>query len=62
MEKAPHLDGQYASFGKVIEGMEVADAIVNTRTDYMDKPIADQRMKTVTVETFGEVYPEPVKV
>ena len=62
VEKAPHLDGQYASFGKVIEGMEVADAIVNTKTDYNDKPLADQRMKTVTVETFGEVYPEPVKV
>ena len=61
VEKAPHLDGQYASFGKVIEGMDVADAIVNTRTDRMDKPLADQRMKTVTVETFGEVYPEPVK-
>ena len=62
VEKAPHLDGQYASFGKVIEGMDVADAIVNTRTNAMDKPLADQRMKTVTVETFGEVYPEPVKV
>ena len=62
VEKAPHLDGQYAAFGKVIEGMEVADAIVNTRTDRMDKPLADQRMKTVAVETFGEVYPEPVKV
>jgi len=62
VEKSPHLDGQYAAFGKVIEGMEVADAIVNTRTDRMDKPLADQRMKTVTVETFGEVYPEPVKV
>ena len=58
---APHLDGQYASFGKVIEGMDVADAIVNTRTNAMDKPLVDQRMKTVTVETFGEVYPEPVK-
>ena len=61
-EVAPHLDGQYAAFGKVIEGMEVADAIVNTRTDHMDKSLADQRMKTVTVETFGEVYPEPIKV
>ena len=61
VEKAPHLDGQYASFGKVIEGMDVADAIVNTRTNAMDKPLVDQRMKTVTVETFGEVYPEPVK-
>ena len=62
VEKAPHLDGQYASFGKVIEGMEVADAIVNTKTDYNDKPLADQRMKTVTVETFGVEYAEPVKV
>ena len=60
--KAPHLDGQYASFGKVIEGMEVADAIVSAKRDYNDKPLQDQRMKTVTVETFGEVYPEPVKV
>ena len=62
VEKAPHLDGQYAAFGKVTEGMEVADAIVNTRTDRMDKPLADQRMKTVTVETFGVEYAEPVKV
>ena len=61
VEKAPHLDGAYAAFGKVIEGMEVADAIVNTRTDAMDKPLADQRMKTVTVETFGVEYAEPVK-
>ena len=62
VEKAPHLDGQYASFGKVIEGMEEADAIVNTKTDYNDKPLSDQRMKTVTVETFGVEYAEPVKV
>jgi len=62
VEKAPHLDGQYASFGKVIEGMEVADAIVNTKTDYNDKPLEDQRMKTVTVETFGVEYAEPIKV
>ena len=62
VEKAPHLDGQYAAFGKVIEGMEVADAIVSTRTDRMDKPLTDQRMKTVTVETFGAEYAEPVKV
>ena len=62
VEKAPHLDGQYASFGKVIEGMEVADAIVDTKTDYNDKPLADQRRKTVTVETFGVEYAEPVKV
>ena len=53
VEAAPHLDGQYAAFGKVIEGMEVADAIVSVRTDRMDKPMEDQRMKAVTVETFG---------
>jgi len=57
--KAPHLDGQYASFGKVVEGMEVADAIVNTSRDRMDRPRQDQRMRSVTVETFGVDYPEP---
>ena len=62
VEAAPHLDGQYASFGKVIEGMEVADAIVSVRTDRMDKPMEDQRMKAVTVETFGVDYPAPEKV
>ena len=62
VERAPHLDGEYASFGKVIEGMEVADKIVSARRDRMDRPFEEQRMKKVTVETFGEVYPEPVKV
>ena len=62
VEKAHHLDGQYAAFGKVIEGMEVADAIVNTQTDWNDKPKTDQRMKSVTVETFGVDYPAPKKV
>ena len=62
VEAAPHLDGQYASFGRVIEGMEVADAIVSVRTDRMDKPMEDQRMKTVTVETFGVDYSAPEKV
>ena len=61
VEQAPHLDGQYAAFGKVIEGMDVADAIVSTQTDWNDKPKADQRMKSVTVETFGVDYPTPVK-
>lgn len=61
VEDAPHLDGQYAAFGKVIEGMDVADAIVNTSTDRMDRPRLDQRMKTVTVDTFGVDYPAPVK-
>ena len=61
VEKAPHLDGEYAAFGKVIEGMDVADAIVNTKRDRMDRPYEDQRMKSVTVETFGVYYPAPEK-
>ena len=62
VEKAPHLDGQYAAFGKVIEGMEVADVIVNTKRDWNDKPRQPQRMKKVTVDTFGVDYPQPEKV
>ena len=58
---APHLDGQYAAFGKVIEGMEAVDKIAATRTNYNDKPRINQTMKKVTVETFGVDYPEPVK-
>jgi len=59
---APHLDGEYAAFGRLTEGLEVADAIVNTpRSAWNDKPKTPQRMKTVTVETFGEEYPEPKK-
>ena len=57
VEKAPHLDGEYAAFGKVIEGMDVADTIVNADRDRMDKPKQEQRMKSVTVETFGVDYP-----
>jgi len=57
---APHLDGEYAAFGKVIEGMENVNAIAETATDYMDRPREEQKMKTVTVETFGVDYPEPV--
>ena len=56
---APHLDGSYAAFGKVTEGMEVVDAIAATRVDGNDKPLERQIMKKVTVETFGEEYPEP---
>ena len=59
---APHLDGQYAAFGKVIEGMDVADAVVSAKTDWNDRPREDQRMKSVTVDTFGVDYPEPEKV
>ena len=53
---APHLDGQYAAFGKVIEGIETVDAIAATETGFQDRPLEEQRMKTVTVETFGEKY------
>ena len=56
---APHLDGQYASFGKVISGMEVCDAIVSTKRNYNDRPLEEQKMIKVTAETFGEEYPEP---
>ena len=61
VERAPHLDGQYAAFGKVTAGMEVADAIVSADRDRMDKPYQDQRMKRVTVDTFGVDYPAPEK-
>ena len=54
---SPHLDGQYAAFGKVLEGMEVADSIVNTRRDMRDKPLVPQVMASVRVETFGDTYP-----
>ncbi len=59
---SPFLDGQYAAFGKLIEGMDVVNAIAAVSTDMRDKPIHDQRMKTVTVETFGVDYPEPKHV
>lgn len=58
---APYLDGEYAAFGRVIEGMSVIDLIASVRTDYNDKPKYEQKMKTVTVDTFGEDYPEPEK-
>jgi len=60
--KAPHLDGSYAAFGKVIEGLDVVDAIADTKTDMRDKPVSEQKIKKVTVDTFGEVYPEPKKL
>lgn len=56
---SPHLDGQYAGFGKVIEGMESLDKIVSEKTDFRDKPLNDQRIKEITVELFGEEYNEP---
>ena len=61
-EAAPHLDGAYAAFGKVTEGMGVVNKIAETATDYSDRPLETQRMKKVTVETFGEEYPEPETV
>lgn len=60
--KSPHLDNQYASFGRVIEGIEAVDKIVSVDTDYADKPYEDQRMKKVTVDTFGIEYPEVEKM
>ncbi len=59
---SPHLDGQYAAFGKVTEGIENVNKIAETETDYSDRPLEEQRIKTVTVETFGVEYPEPEKL
>ena len=61
VEDAPHLDGQYAAFGKVVEGLDAADQIVSARRDRSDKPLEDQVMESVTVETFGVDYGEPEK-
>ena len=61
-ETSPHLDGDYAAFGKITEGQDVVDAIATVDTDYSDRPRTPQVMKTVTVETFGVEYPEPEKM
>ncbi len=61
-KKSPHLDGAYAAFGRIIEGQENVDKIAETETDRSDKPLKDQVMKKVTVETFGADYPEPEKL
>ena len=58
-KNSPHLDGQYAAFGKVIEGIEVAEKIVGAKRDYSDKPLQDEVMTKVTVETFGQDYDDP---
>lgn len=62
VDDAPHLDGDYAAFGRVIAGMETCDTIVSSKTNRQDRPVEDQRMKTVTVETFGELFEAPEKL
>ncbi len=56
---SPHLDGAYAAFGKITDGMDVVNRIAETATDYSDRPLEDQIMKSVTVDCFGAEYPEP---
>ena len=60
-ETSPHLDGQYAAFGKVTEGLDVVDKIASVKTDYSDRPIEEQKIKSITVDTMGETYEEPEK-
>ena len=60
-KSAPHLDGAYAAFGKVVEGMDVVNKIAETRTDYIDRPLKEQKIKSITVDTFGAEYDEPEK-
>ena len=61
VDKAPHLDGDYAAFGKIISGMETADKIVSAKRDWNDRPRVEQKIKQMTVETFGVAYPAPEK-
>ena len=61
VDDAPYLDGQYAAFGKVTEGMDVVDAIASVKTDRNDRPQTEQKIKSVTVDTQGETYPQPTK-
>ncbi len=61
-KNSPHLDGSYAAFGKVTEGMETVNKIAETATDYSDRPLEEQKIKSMTVETFGVNYPEPDKI
>lgn len=60
-KNSPHLDGAYAAFGKVVDGMDVVNTIADTRTDYNDRPMKEQKIKSITVDTFGEEYSEPEK-
>ena len=59
---APYLDGQYAAFGKITEGGDVVDKIASVRTDYMDRPVEEQKIRSITVETFGTDYTEPERI
>lgn len=61
-KNSPHLDGAYAAFGKITEGMDVVNKIAESKTDYSDRPVEMQQIKTMTVDTFGETYPEPEKL
>ena len=58
---SPHLDGAYAAFGKVTEGLDIVDKIASVQVDYSDRPVQEQKIKSMTVETFGVEYPEPKK-
>ena len=60
-KNAPHLDGAYAAFGKVIEGMDIVNKIADVPTDFRDRPMKEQKIKSMTVDTFGVDYPEPKK-
>ena len=60
-KNSPHLDGSYAAFGKITEGMDVVNKIAETDTDYSDRPLDEQKIKSMTVDTFGVDYPEPEK-
>ena len=61
-QDAKHLDGQYAAFGKVTAGLEVVDAIAATKTGMQDRPVEEQKISSITVDTHGETYPEPNKL
>lgn len=58
---APHLNGEYAAFGKVTEGLDIVDKIAAVETDYQDRPMKEQKIQSITVDTFGKEYPEPEK-
>ena len=60
-QTSPHLDGAYAAFGKITEGLDVIDAIAGVRTDFRDRPLADQVIKSMEIDTLGVDYPEPEK-